>query len=367
MPRCLKEVSLSPDHPLLEMADGVLFRKDTRTLLWYPVSRKGNDYAVPEGTKRIGRYSLYHAKTESIILPDSVEELPEGAFDSCTRLRIVNIPPKVSTANRIFNACDKLESITVDEGNPSLEVIDGVLFDKSAHTLLKYPVKKSGKEYTVPEGTETIAGNAFESTLLETVVLPGSVRVIGSYTFFLCLRLKEIVLPEGTEELSDYAFQTCESLVKVSLPESLSKVGTNPFLKCKKLQEIVVAEGNQALALVSGCLVRKEDMAVVACPPGTKEKKLEFPAGIRKVDSLAFDSCTGVEEIVFGEGLEEIADRAFRGCKKLRRVVLPASLTLIDPTAFPAGDLKKAVFVVTPGSYAESFCTANGLKIEYAE
>ena len=363
----LKEVALSPDHPLLELVDGVLFKKTSSTLLWYPASRKGKEYEVPDGTKRIGAYAFSESKLERIVLPGSVEELPESAFGNCLKLKAVNIPPKVTSADGAFKNCDKLESIEVDEGNETLESVDGVLFDKTAHALLKFPAARKDKEYEVPEGTEAIMNNAFEQAMLTGITIPGSVRFIASNAFLMCYRLKEVTIPEGVEEFGNYPFQWCYGMVKVSLPASLAKVAQNPFQNCEKLAEIVLAEGNTALELVNGCLVRKEDMALVSCPPGMKAKALEFPAGIRKVGSYAFSSCKSVEEISFADGLEEIADKAFNLCKKLKRVTIPASVTSIDPSAFDTKDLKKTVFVVTAGSYAEEFCTSRGLNVGYAE
>ena len=363
----LKEITLAPDHPFLELADGILFNKETAALLWYPATRKGKEYTVPEGTKRIGIQAFYSSPLEKIILPDSIEELPGASFEECTKLKTVNIPPKVTSLDGAFKYCDKLEAINVDEGNEVFESIDGVLFDKTARSLIKYPVAKKGKTYAVPEGTLAIMPNAFEDTTLTGVTIPGSVRLISNNAFLFCKSLKEIVLPEGVEELGHYAFQWCSALVKAVLPASLATVGRNPFMSCEKLSEIVLAEGNTALETVNGCLVRKEDMAIVCCPQSLKAKQLEFPAGIRRVENSAFAYCKTLEEVTFGDGLEELQTSAFRQCKKLKRVVLPASVTNIDRTAFDLDDVVKTVFVVAPGSYAENFFASYGLTTEPAE
>lgn len=363
----LQIITLAPDHPFLEIADGVLFNRETSTLLWYPPTRKGKEYTVPEGTKRISYQAFYGSPLEKIILPDSIEELPGGAFEECTKLKTVNIPPKVTSVDAIFKNCGKLEAINVDEGNENFESTDGVLFDKTAHSLIKYPAAKKGKTYAVPEGTQAIMPNAFEDAPLTGVTIPGSVRFVGSNAFLFCKSLKEVTLSEGVEEFGDYPFQWCSGLTKITLPASLAKVSRNPFLNCEKLSEIAIAEGNSALEMVNGCLVRKEDMAVVCCPQALKAKKLEFLAGIRIVEGSAFAYCGSIEEVTFGNGLEEIRVSAFRKCKKLKRVVLPASVTLIDRTAFDLDDVKKTVFVVTPGSHAENFFTSYGLTTEPAE
>jgi len=362
----LKEIALAPDHPFLEVADGVLFNKKTSALLWYPATRKGKEYTVPEGTKRIGYQAFYASPLEKIILPDSIEELPDAAFDECTKLKTVNIPPKVTSVDGIFKNCGKLETINVDEGNETFESADGVLFSKTDRSLVKYPAAKKGKTYAVPEGTQAIMAHAFGDAPLAEVTIPGSVRFIGENAFLFCKSLKAVTLSEGVEEFGDYPFQWCSGLTKITLPASLAKVSRNPFQSCEKLSEITIAEGNTALEMVNGCLVRKEDMAVVCCPQALKAKKLEFPAGIRIVDGSAFFYCGSLEEVTFGEGLEEIRLSAFRRCKKLKRVVLPASVTNIDRTAFDLDDVKKTVFAVTPGSYAENFFTSYGLTTEPA-
>ena len=362
----LQKVDISADHPVLTFVDGVLFNKVDSVLLWYPASRQGKEYQVPEGTKRIGCEAFNDAKAAKIILPASVEEIGSSAFSSYS-LKTVNIPPKVTSAEGIFFNCKYLESVNVDEGNEVYASTDGVLFDMTTHTLVRYPAAKKDKTYTVPDGIEAIAVNSFEYAVFSELVLPSSVKAIGSNAFLSCEKLKELQLPEGLEELGSYAFQYCESLAKITLPNSLAKIDSKPFLHCKKLKEIMVSEDNPYLAMMNGFLVQKEDMALLSCPPGAKLQKAEVPSGVRRIAAGAFADCANLQEATFAEGLEKIDSDAFQGCTKLKRVVLPASLTEISRSAFELSRLKGTVFVVVAGSYAEEFCTANGLKTQYTE
>ncbi|MGM9969563.1 MAG: leucine-rich repeat domain-containing protein [Anaeroplasma sp.] len=75
-----------------------------------------------------------------------------------------------------------------------------------------------------------IETNAFsEMENIKRIVIPGSVKVIGSYAFASCPNLETIVLEEGVESIEDWAFISC-GIKKISLPETLKTVGANAFL-----------------------------------------------------------------------------------------------------------------------------------------
>lgn len=94
---------------------------------------------------------------------------------------------------------------------------------------------KDEVDIDIPEEIEglpvsKIESNAFiEAPKLKRVVIPGTVKVIGSYAFASCQLLKEVVLEEGVETIEDWAFISC-AITKVSLPKTLKSVGNNAFL-----------------------------------------------------------------------------------------------------------------------------------------
>ncbi|WP_308687399.1 leucine-rich repeat domain-containing protein [uncultured Treponema sp.] len=102
----------------------------------------------------------------------------------------------------------------------------------------------------LPQSVKSIGSYAFNTCKnLVDVVLPKTLDSIGYYAFFICDNLSEIVIPEGIQEL-DNIFQDCKTLKKVSLPSSLRKL-SNTFRNCSSLEKIVIPEGVEVL----GCYV----------------------------------------------------------------------------------------------------------------
>ena len=77
----------------------------------------------------------------------------------------------------------------------------GVLFTADGTRLIRYTYMNDDDTYTVPDGVVSIDQNAFyEASDLETVILPESLRTIGSLAFALS-GVKEITIPAGVTEI----------------------------------------------------------------------------------------------------------------------------------------------------------------------
>jgi hypothetical protein len=110
----------------------------------------------------------------------------------------------------------------------------------------------------------------------KSVVIPSTVLEIGESAFDYISTLEDVGFEEGVERIKSSAFRYCEGLKAVALPASL----------------VVIAE-------------------------------------------YAFASCEGLREVTFAADskLQSIGKEAFRECP-LEAVLLPASVTEIDPSSF---------------------------------
>lgn len=369
-------VIFSENSQVLEMIDGVLFSKTDRRLIWYPSSRKGKEYIVPDGTKMIGTWVFQPGtKLERIILPESVEKIGMEAFAGLTKLRRINVPSKVTNLETVFVTLDALEQIDIPECHPVYESIDGIIFQKETHTLTYYPVGKKSKKYEIPEGTVRIGPDAFNHAKFTEVIFPTSVKKIGDTAFGRCGSLKNVVLNEGLEEIGFHAFVSCTALSSVTIPNTVTKIDTNPFLFCDKLKTVKLQEGQTHFAIIDEALVDTDSKRLLWFPLVSKRKTYQIPDGVEIIGDqsfAAFISGPQLNEIIIPEGVTAIESWAFQNHSKIKRFVLPSSLRTIALDAFDAtlNDVKKyigAVYVVKKGSYAEEYCLALNLNIEYSE
>lgn len=117
---------------------------------------------IPDGFITIS--SLFLPKLEKLYISETVDR----THDVCT-----------SEYAAIYS--EKLEAIIVDPKNKNLKSVDGMLFSKDGTNLLKYPAKKAGKEYSIPDDVEDICYGAFSGCQLEIVYYPKQKGGIENY------------------------------------------------------------------------------------------------------------------------------------------------------------------------------------------
>jgi len=346
--RHLTRLTVSPEHPTLESIDGVLFDRNEKRLICYPSGIPNETYAIPEGTRIIGKSAFDSCSTltgiaipgsvitigdwaflncrqlttlviedgvvsidqyafaqcealSEIRLPDSVTSIGDYAFYDCDALTEIVIPKSVTSIGRNpFQSCSLLTNITVADGNPALQVLDGVLFDRAEHRLIFYPVYSTAKSYTVPDGTRIIEESAFRYAVhLKEIILPDSLSVIGSQAFSGCESLLSITVPDDVTDIGQHAFQACVNMTSLVLGDSVSFIGYCAFNRCISLTEIIL------------------------------------PDSVTYIDEAAFANCSSVRSIRLPDSNALIETAAFSGCESLREITIPDGLLYFGGNPFP--------------------------------
>lgn len=97
-------------------------------------------------------------------------------------------------------------------------------------------------ELTLPEGLERIEVRAFERCdNLGAIDIPDNVKYIGEGAFYACNNSAWVDLPSELEEIGDRAFGWTNSFgwVDFSESEKLVKIGEEAFYACTSLQEVI--------------------------------------------------------------------------------------------------------------------------------
>lgn len=207
--RYLTELLVASGSQTYKSVDGVLFTKDGTELVCYPQGKTAESYDIPDGVttigdsaftntgwltsvdltgvKTVGNSAFFGCGGLTVQLPDSIESIGYNAFGDMQNTTIT-VPASATFVGELAFNGPNLTEILVDEANPSYCSVDGVRFTKDGKTLMEYPVSKPDTAYTIPDGTETIADQAFwllsDYGRMEELTVPASVTgMSGSQTW----------------------------------------------------------------------------------------------------------------------------------------------------------------------------------------
>ena len=241
----LEKISVSPDHPVFEQFDGVLYEKATRTLICCPAGKAGDTFAVPDGTLTIGDYAFACCNSlTTVTLPEGLASIGDSAFSFCESLTAVTLPDSLTSIGKNpFSSCSSLAKIDISPDHPVFAQIDGVLYEKESKTLICCPARKEGDSFAVPDGILAIGDRAFYGCeTLTTITLPKGLTSIGDSAFSGCTSLTSVTLPNSLTSIGDGAFFRCDALTSVSMPKGLTAIGDRAFACCESLTSVTLPD-----------------------------------------------------------------------------------------------------------------------------
>ncbi|MDR2211701.1 MAG: leucine-rich repeat domain-containing protein [Spirochaetaceae bacterium] len=172
-------------YDLNEAGDGVVIKKYLGTATAVVIPGTIEAYPVTEiGEKAFSTYALtFSSSIVSVVIPDSVTRIGDGAFSGQTDLKQVTLPR-------------------------NLKVIGDEVFSNCYRQLARI---------VIPEGVTSIGAGAFSNTALTALTIPGSVTSIGARAFYLCEALTTLTIPGSVTSIGDNAFSRCSALTTVNI------------------------------------------------------------------------------------------------------------------------------------------------------
>ena len=145
---------------------------------------------LPESLRRIGMNAFSGQEMlESIELPDGITDICDNAFAYCRALQSIRLPEKLSKLQPYtFQRCASLRKAELPAGLKNI--------GESAFCFCK-----ELKEVNIPSGVTAIGDGAFNSTGLESLFIPDTVKTIGDGAVMNMLSLKDLWLPDSIRKI----------------------------------------------------------------------------------------------------------------------------------------------------------------------
>ena len=243
------EVSYSGDTEKLVIPDSYYGKAVTQIRRINSASVK--EIILPQTIKQIMNGAFEGCVSlEKINLPLSLETIPERCFSGCVALKNIEIPQEVVTIRKeAFAGCSSIEIITlsanistigdgafknmtsltkfqIDKNNSRYMVIDDVLYCKVGISsyLVQYPLAKQGDTYDIDESVTKILDYAFSGSQLSSIVIGGKISTVGKGAFANSFNLVNVSIISDAVSfmIEDNAFQNCNNLraIKVELSKT---------------------------------------------------------------------------------------------------------------------------------------------------
>lgn len=288
-------------------------------------------------------------RDETVIVPEQVHTIGDGAFKACVSLKKAVLPETLRViGNHAFKGCRKLVEIRI------------------------------------PEGVSRIGSYAFHRCHgLKQVILPSSVEEILDCTFLYCDSLTEVRMP-GVKRLGKQVFVNDVLLERLEISEELEEgCICDVFTGCGRIREIAFSNGLRyvipnAVEAVAGelpvpVLVRLIAVDVLRMMELenrtlvrflTNLKHVEIPEGIEVLGKSCFFDKRGILSVKLPGSLKEIGSRAFRNCINLEAVTLEGNSVRIHEDAFKNCTSLKTIRICDGKEYVlEGLAGLNGTDI----
>ena len=216
------------------------------------------EIVLPEGLTSVDKYAFYASALTSIVIPENVSSLGEGAFAECSNMTEAVVKSDVkSLPLAIFNRCSSLEKVELPE---TVECIGTNAF------WCDFALK----EINFPSGLKELEYAAMPGCNIESLLLPAMVERIGEYCFASAQCTTVDLSLTQLSELPGHAFNECPNLRSIILPATMEVI-TDNFYLCPEIEHVECLSA--VPPVVEGETFDEEvfDKAMLVVPAGSEE------------------------------------------------------------------------------------------------
>ena len=280
------KLELTNESPYFVVEDGILYGRDKKDIIYYPINKKIKEYIVPNTVTCIGKHCFFNCDNlERIVIHKNVVRFENNPFSGCTKLEVENhspyyhfengviynkfkttiigclngsqidelrIPETVTSINRNafwnckgikkvvitknivrigYNPFASAENMYLESESPEIVSRNGILYDKTMTNLLCATNRAVGKSYYVPDSVKIINRGVFSGCKDLEQIDFNAVTYIDKSSFTNCTSLKEVYIPDSVTYVGEWVFSYCKNLKTISINKN-TFVDKNAFNEC---------------------------------------------------------------------------------------------------------------------------------------
>ena len=334
---------------------------------------------IIEGDTLVG-VSPDYVNTGTLVIPNTVKKINEGAFAGCKDLYEVILPEGITEIPlNCFRNCTNLVK---------------VVLPKTVTRIASYAFYECNnlENLEMPDGLTEIGDNSFWNCGQLTEINFKNIVRIGESTFRWCNRLAKVNFGNKLQEIGFISFGNT-ALVDVTLPDTIKLIGGSAFYDTDTLKTVKIGTNNIPRIILGDSIIRNCDgitSITIAENPSYKyvdnvrynkagTELQEVPANkssitiestVKRLNNGAFLNNSKITEIIVPEGVTYIGANAFNTCKVLNTVSLPSTVEEIG-LSIVGSSMQLTNFTIHPqnkhfymdkGSIVHKYLNSNGVE-----
>ena len=317
-------------------------------------------------------FAAYLPGLEEVTLPEGIKKIPSNAFSQCFSLKDVAIPESVQTIGSQAFSCD----VSLDIDFTKLTNLTSI--EWGAFSI----INANGGNSAGGDDYKRYYTDKIDNGGIKNIILPESVKTIGSSAFFGQRNVKKIVIPKSVTSIGISAFQMIPALEDLEIYASLNMVDHTSFDNVfwsntrndstGKLKKVILGESYSATGKIGSALFYGLDFDEIDIQmnniqnlgssmfmKNTRLKSFTVPKTVKVINQAAFYETTALKDITIPKNVQTMDVEAFRKSGLEKIWILNKDLVIKEPTTEDVTEEESAaktkVYIYDPKETVKDF------------